>query len=192
MTILHLLCISAVGKCHKLMSKTYSKNWNICIEKLLYLSYCDFTLLWISRTICKHDSVRSVCNDLLSRCLCRIYCDLAASSKERLDDVLFNTEIDDRNLESVTRIEHFLLTCYIENNMSHLPCLNTLHALIKIIILISSDHTSHGTIFSEDLGKCSGIDSFYTSYIILNKKFVYGHLASEIARSLAELSNNES
>ena len=121
-----------------------------------------------------------------------IYCDLAASSKERLDDVLFNTEIDDRNLESVTRIEHFLLTCYIENNMSHLPCLNTLHALIKIIILISSDHTSHGTIFSEDLGKCSGIDSFYTSYIILNKKFVYGHLASEIARSLAELSNNES
>ena len=174
------------------MSKTYSKNWNICIEKLLYLSYCDLTLLWISRTICKHDSVRSVCDDLLSRCLCRIYSNLTTSCKEGLDDVLFNTEIDDCNLESVTRIEYFLLTCNIENNMSHLPCLNTLHALIKIIILISCDHTSHGTIFPEDLGKCSGIYSFYTSYIILNKKFVYGHLASEITRSLAELSNNES
>mgnify|MGYP002711479893 CR=1 FL=1 len=51
-------------------------------EKLLYLSYCDLTLLRISRTICKHDSVRSVCDDLLSRCLCRIYSNLTSSGEE--------------------------------------------------------------------------------------------------------------
>ena len=64
------------------------------------------------------------------------------------------------------------------------------HDLIQIIIFIGGDHTVHGTLFTQDLGQRTGIDTGNAGNIITLQKILNRIFAAEIARHTGKFAND--
>ena len=77
--VFHLMGICTGSQGHELMAETDGKDGDFCVIKLFDLTDHSGTFLRISRTIGKHDAIRSGGDDLLGCGICRINRNLTAS-----------------------------------------------------------------------------------------------------------------
>ena len=158
-SVLHLMCIRSCRECHELMSETDCKNRNSGLIELTDLVDYSSAVLRVSGTVRKHNSVRIVGKYLFRRGSRRIYRNLTASLIKAPCNISLSTEIHKCNLITIT-VKHILLgTCYLVDNISRAVFLNLRNNLIKIIIFIGGYHAVHGTLFTENFSKSSGINA---------------------------------